>query len=84
MERSHSDIKPKPHPGKGDRHLFCVHYSACLDEAVEMNWVSFNCGQCAAYAPERMDSAAVEAELVGCRALLMAVFAPGAENRLSK
>lgn len=31
------------------RNLFCVHYDACLDEAVKRAWNSFTCVRCAFY-----------------------------------
>jgi hypothetical protein len=48
--------KPSPtelttpiHPERGidgQRNLFCVHYDACLDEAVKQGWSSFCCSAC--------------------------------------
>jgi hypothetical protein len=52
-------VTPKPcptelttplHPERGidgHRNLFCVHYDACLDEAVKQGWGSFGCSACA-------------------------------------
>lgn len=35
------------------RNLFCVHYDACLDEAVKRGWNSFTCVRCNLFNGER-------------------------------
>jgi hypothetical protein len=30
----------------GHRNLYCVHYDACLDVAVKLDWDSFTCEKC--------------------------------------
>jgi hypothetical protein len=30
----------------GHRNLYCIHYDACLDVAVKMDWDSFTCEKC--------------------------------------
>jgi len=33
----------------GHRNLYCVHYDACLDVAVKMDWDSWSCEKCALF-----------------------------------
>lgn len=37
------------------RNVFCKHYNACLDHAIEKNWQGFSCEACRGYERERMD-----------------------------
>jgi hypothetical protein len=30
----------------GHRNLYCIHYDACLDVAVKLDWDSFTCEKC--------------------------------------
>jgi hypothetical protein len=30
----------------GHRNLYCLHYDACLDVAVKLDWDSFTCEKC--------------------------------------
>jgi hypothetical protein len=30
----------------GHRNLYCIHYDACLDVAVKLEWDSFTCEKC--------------------------------------
>ncbi len=30
----------------GHRNLYCLHYDACLDVAVKLDWDSFTCTKC--------------------------------------
>jgi hypothetical protein len=34
----------------GHRNLYCIHYDACLDVAVKMDWDSWTCEKCALFA----------------------------------
>jgi hypothetical protein len=36
----------KPVPGSGDRKLFCTHYNACLDHAIQKQWEDWDCSGC--------------------------------------
>ena len=31
---------------KGERSVFCSHYKGCLDHAVRMSWLYWDCGDC--------------------------------------
>ena len=33
----------------GHRNLYCVHYDACLDVAVKLDWDSWSCEKCALF-----------------------------------
>jgi hypothetical protein len=33
----------------GHRNLYCLHYDACLDVAVRLDWDSFTCEKCALF-----------------------------------
>jgi hypothetical protein len=34
----------------GHRNLYCMHYDACLDVAVKLDWDSFTCEKCPLFA----------------------------------
>jgi hypothetical protein len=34
----------------GHRNLYCVHYDACLDVAVKLDWDSWSCEKCPLFA----------------------------------
>lgn len=34
----------------GLRNLYCLHYDACLDVAVKLDWDSWSCEKCALFA----------------------------------
>lgn len=42
------------------RHLFCVHYDACLDEAVKRGWNSFTCVRCTLFNGQKDEFEGVE------------------------
>jgi hypothetical protein len=44
----------------GQRSLFCVHYDACLDEAVKQGWSSWGCTACALVADEPDEAAGID------------------------
>ena len=41
-------MKPGLNPvhQKGDRNIYCPHYGACLDYAIEVAWQYWNCSDC--------------------------------------
>lgn len=44
-----------PLEGWGSRHLFCVHYNKCLNQAYIKGWESFNCEGCSAVLVDGLD-----------------------------
>ena len=40
------EAKAKPVCGRGERNVFCPHYSACLDHAVKHSWDYWVCCDC--------------------------------------
>ncbi|MDY0042396.1 MAG: hypothetical protein RBS57_18965, partial [Desulforhabdus sp.] len=57
---------------------WCAHYDECLDYAVQGEWASFTCRECRAFTPMECDRDELLADSVGCRALVMTIFHPGA------
>jgi hypothetical protein len=43
---------PTAQPAKVLRHVLCVHYSECLDNALARQWESFSCASCRAFEME--------------------------------
>ena len=35
-----------PSSKRGERNLFCTHYSDCLDHVVSWKWHHWSCGEC--------------------------------------
>ncbi len=35
-----------PYQQKGERNLFCNHYSNCLDYVIQKDWPNWDCTQC--------------------------------------
>ncbi len=35
-----------PHQQKGERNLFCDHYSDCLDYVIQKGWPDWDCTRC--------------------------------------
>lgn len=72
-------MTPTPcRPSAARRQFWCAHYDQCLDYAVRAYWHSFTCEKCQAFTPIQCDRDELLADSVGCRALIMAIFHPGA------
>jgi hypothetical protein len=59
-----------------DRRYFCLHYSGCLQIAIDRKWESFTCASCTEYEPAQWDQAHLEQDSTCCRALLQVLTAP--------
>jgi len=57
------EISTPVHPERGlegQRSLFCIHYDACLDEAVKQGWASWGCTSCGLAAAEPDEAGGID------------------------
>lgn len=58
-----------------ERFIYCSNYDECLNKAIEERWLSWCCGDCSVYQPQR-DEEKKRADMFGLLKLLGEVIQP--------
>lgn len=56
------------------RNVFCGHYDACLDEAIQKGWENFSCSHCNCFCAYTCSDIEWFNELEGCAYLIAVIF----------